>query len=115
MSGPVPEPKVTVGTSRREWIALLAGPGLWWGHFLTVYLLSEGVCAAASGGTGPTWLPVAILALTVLVLLVIAWAARQTWTYRRRGQLMTVGLGLDALFAVAVVMTGVPAVVLSPC
>ena len=120
MSGPVPEPHVEVGTSRREWIALLAGPSLWWGHFMAVYLLGEVACEI--GWTGPSVLGISllswlILAGTVVGLVVVAVAARMTWTYREHtgGHLLDIGLALDALFAFAIVFTGIPAVVLPPC
>ena len=121
MSGPLPEPHVEVGTSRREWIALLAGPSLWWGHFVGVYLLGEVACEL--GATGPTVLGLTtlswvIIGVTVLTLAVVAVAARMTWTYRRRtdrGYVLDVGIGLDALFAVAILFTGIPAAVLHPC
>lgn len=121
MSGPLPEPHVEVGTSRREWIALLAGPSLWWGHFMAVYLLGEVACEA--GVTGPTLLGLpalswVIVAATALALVVLAVAARMTWNYRQqtdRGYVLDIGLGLDALFAVAILFTGVPVAVLHPC
>lgn len=120
MSGPLPEPHVEVGTSRREWIALLAGPSLWWGHFMAVYLLGEVACEV--GWTGPALFGLTVLAWlviagTVASLAVLALAARMTWTYRQDhgGHLLGIGLALDALFAVAIVFTGIPAAVLPPC
>lgn len=123
MSGPIPEPEVPVASSRQAWIALLAGPSLWFGHFMAVYLLAEVLCTATP--TPPAWLGLdplrwAVLATTVVVLVVIGVAARMTWTSRGThaapvdGVLM-IGLGLDALFAVGVVTTAVPALVLTPC
>lgn len=123
MSGPVPEPEVPVASSRPAWIALLAGPSLWFGHFMAVYLLAEAVCAA-TGDLTP-WLGLdplrwTVIGLTVVVLVVIAVAARMTWTYRGPPAddvdgLLVIGIGLDALFAIGVIATAVPALVLVPC
>lgn len=121
MSGPLPEPEVPVGTSRREWIALLAGPSLWFGHFMAVYLLGEAACAADLVGPEHLGLPVlswVIVASTVVALGLLVWAAVQTASYRRThdgGQLLGIGLALDALFALAIVLTGLSVVVLPPC
>lgn len=122
MSGPVPEPEVTVPSSRRLWIALLAGPSLWFGHFMAVYVLAEIVCVAGSDGQpslGVEALRWAILAITAVVLVVLAIATRQTWTYHGRGvatrPLMLIGVGLDLLFALAIAATAIPALVLMPC
>lgn len=122
MSGPVPEPDVPVASSRRAWIALLSGPSLWFGHFMAVYLLAEVVCAITP--SPEAWLGLdplrwAILAVTAVVLVVIAVAARMTWTYRGAQPevdgLLAIGMGLYMLFAVGVIATAVPALVLAPC
>lgn len=132
MSGPLPEPQVHSVTSRPLWIALIAGPSLWFGHFMAVYLLTEAVCAAASTslGVGSTWLEagalglsllsVVVLVITVVAIGVVGWAMVATRSYDRQepadtGRVMAIGLWLDVLFVVAILFVGLPAMVLSPC
>lgn len=122
MSGPHPEPEVRVASSRPEWIALLSGPSLWFGHFMATYLLAEVACR---GGlllgpvAGLSWLAWIVLAGTAAAIAVLAFAAWQTRAHRRRdtggGHLLDVALALDALFAVAILYVGLPVVVIAPC
>ncbi|WP_370328067.1 hypothetical protein [Euzebya sp.] len=123
MSGPLPEPEVVTPTSRPVWIALLAGPSLWWGHFMAVYLLAEVVCEV--GAAGPAWLGLtafgwAVVAATAGALVATGVAARRTWTYRPEVEpsidvLLLVGIGLDGLFALAIIATAAPVLWLRPC
>lgn len=122
MTASPPEPEVHVPTSRPEWIALLSGPSLWFGHFMAVYLLGEVACAAGvlqDRAAGLSWLTWLVLAGTLAALAILGLAAQQTWSYRRRvegsGQLLGMALALDALFALAIVAVGVPIALLEPC
>jgi hypothetical protein len=125
------EPEPVEAPSRPTIIALLSGPSIWFGHFIGVYLLAEVACQFSvlggdpqAGGTtlGSGGLPlvsIVVLAATVVALATLAVAAWQTVAYRREGGgddlLLVVGLGLDALFAFAVLATGLPVLVLQPC
>lgn len=132
MSGPLPEPQVLSVTSRPLWIALIAGPAIWFGHFMAVYLLTEAVCAAAatSPSVGSSWLgtgvlglsllSVVVLVITIVAIGVIGWAMVATRSYDRQDpadthRVMAIGLWLDVLFIVAVLFVGLPAMVLAPC
>lgn len=120
---------MTTSTSRPTWIALLAGPSIWFGHFMGVYLLAEAACAADSTGPqvlGLSLLSFSILAATALAVGVVLIAVVRTISYRRQQtggdgpttatrNLLWLGLLLDGLFIIAILFTGLPVLVLNPC
>jgi hypothetical protein len=103
------------------WAALLAGPVLWIVHFAVVYLVSEVACRNAWAElAGLEAATLATLVATAIALVAIGIAALLTERARRRteqgnGQIMVIGLALDALFAASVLAVGIPALVLDPC
>jgi hypothetical protein len=106
---------------------LLAGPLIWSGHFVLVYLVTEAVCGM--DGWQFRWfevpgVSVLVTALTVLALLATAWYAYLGWHEWRAGGEGDetvggfVGLGgllLSLLFLVGVGFVGLPALLLPPC
>lgn len=120
----------TTPERRRTWALFLAGPILWFGHFMAVYLLVESACAA--GGTAAELLGLDVVALVTVVATAGAFAlavgvavlSLREWR-RRPGDVLAggerasgVALGamlLAILFAIAILFTGYPALVLEPC
>ena len=118
---------------RLAWVLFLAGPVLWFTHFMAVYLLAEAVCAA--GGSDTRWLglrPVSIAtlvatALAVLATGLLAGRAFGQWRQRRDPSsdwlagddlnpgLLLGGALLGVLFVVAILFVGLPAAFLVPC
>ena len=106
------------------WLPLLAGPVIWIVHFVAVYLLAEATCAAGRSAAmrfiGPEALVVAVIFVTVtaaagtLVVALRAWR-RSRHTEGDVGLLAKTGLLLALGSFAAVVIVGVPALVLSPC
>lgn len=115
------------------WVLFVAGPVIWGGHFMAVYLLAEAVCAA--GGTDARLLglrPVstvtlAATAIAVVMTLVLAVSAYRHWRERRApasdwldGDDLNPGLALagallGVLFVIAILFVGLPAAFLEPC
>lgn len=120
---PEPGPRDRGSGSRTIWIALLSGPSIFFGHFVGVYLLAEATCRLGDATPrllGLPWVDTAILLATAAALGTIAFAAVRTRSALRRsageaGAELRIGLWLDALFAVAVLLTGLPALVLPTC
>jgi hypothetical protein len=90
---------------------------------MAVYLISEVLCAtdtvdpAADGLTVLGW---TVIVTTLVVLLVIGFAALQTQRYRGDNtraddQILLLGIGLDAFFAATVVVDALPVLFLTPC
>jgi heme/copper-type cytochrome/quinol oxidase subunit 3 len=116
---------------RRVWLLFLAGPVLWFAHFMAVYVLVESGCAA--GGTDLELLGLDVMALVTVVAtvvaagvaLAVALVALRRWRRaddadvlaggERESGLALAGMLLGFLFVVAILFTGFPAVHLRPC
>lgn len=128
--------------ARLGWVVLLLGPVVWFGHFMLVYLVAEAGCTGDGPGLRLFDPPVPVVTTLVATVLAVAvCAAGAVWAWRlwrrnlvavpaaddttdlpaefdderRRGSLAFMGLLLSAFSAVAVMFTGVPALVLGPC
>jgi hypothetical protein len=133
----VPERPGTATT----WTLFLAGPTIWFLHFLAVYLVTEAVCTLGEDAGG-RWLGLPTVSgytLAATAVAVVTMAGSTTASYRRwraeerarrsadgdgsdaaagRGKdraLAFAGFLLGVLFVVAVLMVGLPAIWLSPC
>jgi hypothetical protein len=127
--------------ARSIWVALLAGPIIWFTHFMVVYLAVEAGCTGDGPGLTvfdppvPTVLTVAATVVAAIACLWSAvWALRR-WRVRddrsgaamtddlsadleygdRNGLLSFVGFLLSSLSVVAILMVGLPALVLPAC
>ena len=131
---PTPTAEQRVTQVSPDWLSLLAGPLTWSGFFLIGYVLAEFGC---KGGwlrgqiAGLPTASVVIAVLTVAALGLSIWAGWRTWRrwgairadpdaqlsrVEERQRFMTLGgLLLSGLFSLAIVLTGIPAVVLEPC
>lgn len=105
-------------SARRRWLLALFGPIVWYLHFWFVYLLAETGCELGTAAQ-PVWLEPVILVATVVTIAAIGLSCVMTWRLLRRrlGDSIEpfLGLGLGALFAVAVALVGLPVLTLSPC
>lgn len=129
-------PSTDTSSNKRALIfGLLAGPVVWSVYFLAVYAVGEfGCLSGALAGTvaGLPLVSVMVMAATLAALLVLAWAGWRTYAGWRRArawratgepanqpgrtQFLEAGaLILLALFSAAVLLTGVPMLVLRPC
>lgn len=104
------------------WLALLAGPVIWFLHFMLVYLVVEAACASGASSfrvLGLPWVSFATLAATILAAGAIAFLTMRA--YRLRGDedafavLTLAGVLLGLLFTFAVLFVGLPALFLRPC
>lgn len=135
---------VDVSRDRRAriiWAALLAGPIIWFAHFMVVYIVAEAGCTG--GGPGltvfdPPVPTVVTIAATAVAAIACLWAA--AWAFRRwrarddrsgtamtddlgadleqgdrNGLLAFVGFLLSSLSFLAVLLVGLPALVLPAC
>jgi uncharacterized membrane-anchored protein len=116
---------------RLLWLSMIGGPIVYSLHFLSSYLLVEGVCKLAnpqSALLGRDGLVITILVLTVVAAAITLWMG--LWTYRRWQQqhgddgqlteevvpfLALVGTWLNGLSTLLILATGLPALVLLPC
>ena len=133
---------VDVSADRRDriaWVAFLAGPVLWFMHFVVVYLVAEAGCTGDGPGLElldpPVPETVTLLATAVAVPACLAVAF---WSHRRwraatgdarpaglpdlaagdgsgRGTLAFAGMLLSVLSAIAVLAVGLPALFLPSC
>jgi heme/copper-type cytochrome/quinol oxidase subunit 2 len=126
--------------SRMIWIQLLAGPVIWSVHFILVYMLTEAICRVAGQGfrlAGIHGLTLIVIVLTVLALVAtVLFAVRsyRSWrglsrNHRLKDELQESsnwfvgpeefmyfsGFLLSVLFAVTILMVGIPALFLQPC
>jgi hypothetical protein len=125
--------------SRGVWIQLLAGPVLWSVHFLLSYLVVEAACQAGwnPGILGMNGLSLIVVGFTVLAVigtLLFAlqsyrgWRAKHTdrnlrdqfresrgWFEGPIDFMYFCGLLLSVLFAIVILMVGLPALFLQPC
>jgi glucan phosphoethanolaminetransferase (alkaline phosphatase superfamily) len=104
------------------WILLLAGPVVWYAYFWLVYLGVETGCRIAgsnSGTLGVSHLSLFTLALTAAAFLMILVAGIRNYRAWRSAEraigLPFAGLVLSVIFAMSVLATGLPALVLPPC
>ena len=108
----------------RLWVLLLAGPVLWIGHFMVVYLFAEAACAArdsddiAFPGTGA--IVAVIVASTLVAAGLTGLATLAAWRGTRgRAEDATsmgwAGVLLGALSIVAILAVGLPALAIDPC
>lgn len=127
--------------ARDEWVVFLAGPVIWFTHFMVVYLAVEAGCTGTGPGLSVFDPPVAedltvvaTVVAAVACLAAAAWAARrwraaqhrpaaddaselagQVETWDRGGTLALAGLLLSLLSFTSVLFVGVPALWLSTC
>ena len=127
--------------SRFVWLEFLAGPLIWFAHFMVVYLVAEAGCTGSGVGLAvfaPPVPTVVTLAATAVAVAACLWAG--LWAYRRArvragapsdggsggasrlgheidpgGALAYAGFLLSALSAVTVLFVGLPALVLPAC
>jgi hypothetical protein len=132
---PVPVDIAGIAGTRSTIALLLAGPVIWSGHFMLVYLVAEAGCTGDGPGLRALDPPVPV-ALTVwttviaaIALLGVAVIALRRWRLHRHdegdgdglepvdrdGALAFVAMVLALLGVVEVVFVGVPALVLGPC
>ena len=135
---------VDVSRDRRTriiWVVFLAGPVLWFAHFMVVYLVVEAGCTGGGPGLAvfdPPVPTVVTLAATAVAAFASLWCA--VWGYRRwrrsthapaadaaedlsadfeqgdrDGSLAFAGFLLSSLSFVAVLLVGLPALVLPAC
>ncbi len=121
--------------ARDTWLVLLAGPVIWFGHFMVVYLVAEAGCTGSGPGLEvfdpPVPATVTIVATVVALAACLAFAA---WGLRRSRHgvpegdaddepsaqerhraLAAVGTLLSLLSATAVLFVGIPALVFTGC
>ena len=125
--------------SRQLWIQLLAGPVLWSVHFLVSYLLVEAACQAGwsftlLGMSGLSFWVIVLTALAVLGTILFALKSYRGWRdihsdRRFRDQfrestgwfegpvdfMYFSGFLLSVLFAIVILLVGLPALFLQPC
>lgn len=127
-------------SSRTIWVLFLAGPTIWFAHFMLVYLVAEAVCVGGRPDRELWGMPlVSTVTVVATVAAVVAIAAFTAVAYRRWRQdealvdgqgddeeelaaavgrdraLAFAGFVLGVLFVVAVLYTGAPALWLTPC
>lgn len=124
--------------TRRAMAAFVAGPVVWFAHFMIVYLVAEAGCTGDGPGLelfDPPVPAVVTIVVTVVAALACLWVVR--WEYRRwRSQRRTpdrdqtvpdsaepeagaplsfAGLLLGAVSFISVLFVGLPALVLTGC
>lgn len=125
--------------TRRAMARFVAGPVIWFGHFMVVYLVAEAGCTG--GGPGlelfappvPTVVTIVATVVAAAACLVLAWAEYRRWRDGREvaartaggepemadaapgGPLAFAGVLLALVSFVAVVFVGIPALVLTSC
>lgn len=115
----------TNGAARMRWVLLLAGPVIWFTHFIAVYLATEVGCAIGGFGfrlVGLSGVAFVTVAATVVAAVAIVWStalALGRWRAGHDGDVhsgtLFTGVLLGVFSFVAVLFVGVPAVVLQPC
>ena len=126
--------------ARLTWIAFLAGPVIWFGHFMLVYTVAEAGCTGAGAGLRFFDPPVPVLTTIVTTpLAAIACLGAAFWAYRRwrggtdtsapvtdgrfrgsgdderGGSLAFAGMLLSLVSFLSVLFVGVSALFLQPC
>jgi hypothetical protein len=137
---PVPVDVARDRPARVYWVVVLAGPVIWFVHFMVVYLAGEAGCTGDGPGLDLFDPPVpTILTLAATVVAVLACVAFGVWGYRwwnprrhafgaadghhaddaedaqNRASAGFTGLLLAGLSLFAVLFVGVPAIFLRPC
>lgn len=114
------------------WVLLIAGPVIWFMHFMAVYLMVEAACTVDPPDTRLLGRPIlSTLTLGATVVAVIAAVAPTTLAYRRwrnasgdddwmeisgdNSGLAYAGFLLGVLSVVAIGFVGLPAAFLDPC
>lgn len=117
------------GRTRAGLILFLAGPVIWYAYFWLVYLVAEAACTADGLAFRALGLPGVSLVIVALSLLCIAASAGLAFIAFRllagsskdeasepdRHLFYGGGTALGALFALAIAMVGLPAIVVVPC
>jgi hypothetical protein len=124
--------------ARATWLVLLAGPVIWFAHFMVVYLVVEAGCTGDGPGLRLFDPPVpSIVTLAATAVAAIACLGFAGWGYRRwrvragahadrepsgglesddpGGSLAFTGLLLSLLSFLSVLFVGLPALVLPSC
>lgn len=109
------------------WFSILGGPVIWFAHFNLVYSIVDFGCQAGADNPA-TALNLAVIAVTVIAVLLIGWAgitSYRNWQrakdttesdFQERSQFMGfIGMLLSAIFIVATVVSVVPVFFLSTC
>lgn len=118
---PPHEPVVPAPWSIGLWIAMLAGPVIWFAHFMGVYLLAEAVCTPEMVGGDQPWsdtaLAIAIVAVTVAAVALCAVAGVYSWrrTWSADAGLRGVGVALAIGSTAAILAVGLSVTLLEPC
>lgn len=109
------------GAALTVWVHLLAGPVIWFGHFMAVYLLAEAACTGDGVDAAVLGLHVVsfvTLAATVAAATATLVAAALAYQRRRHGddrEVVGAGFLLSLLSCIAVLFVGLPALVLPSC
>jgi hypothetical protein len=138
---PVPVDLTLDRRSRRNWAVFLAGPVIWFSHFMVVYLAAEAGCTGDGPGLEVLDPPVPVVATLVATVVAVALCAAATWwgwrwwqegrtttgdgrrdrstsTLDDEGRSASLGFAgtiLSAFSLLAVLFTAAPALVLGPC
>lgn len=126
-----------MSTERRSaspsvWLLFVAGPVIWFGHFMTVYLVVEAACAADGRQRellGLHLLSVATLVATAIAVVLLLFTSARAYAAWRAGAdsgdwldvtdrnpgLAFAGCLLGILSIAAVCFVGLPAAFLEPC
>jgi hypothetical protein len=137
---PVPVDVARDRPARVYWVVVLAGPVIWFVHFLIVYVAAEAGCTGDGPGLDLFDPPVpTILTLAATAAAVLACAAFGVWGYRwwslrrhasgaaagdhaedasdvqNRASAGFAGLLLSSLSFFSILLVGVPAIFLRPC
>lgn len=120
-------------SSSAVWVLFVAGPVIWFSHFMAVYLLADAICAAGGSdarviGLQPVSMAtLAVTAIAVAAALFVALRAYRHWQARRdpasdwldgddgNAGLALAGALLALVFVAAILFVGVPAAFLDPC
>jgi heme/copper-type cytochrome/quinol oxidase subunit 4 len=113
--------------------SVLAGPLVWFAHFMLVYMLAEFGCRANFNNVfyfDPNGMRVFTLVTTLIAILPVAlgglWALRQTRNLNTRREddtehearirfLLSLGMGFSVVFVLSIVATAVPALFVAVC
>lgn len=102
-------------------VLFLAGPVIWISHFWLVYLVAEAGCAPdglALDPSGVTLVTVGATVIAVVATTIMGFVAGRDLGNRADGDWRLMHWGgavLGGLFALAIVLVGIPALVFAPC